>query len=511
VILVVIGVVILGWRSTGPNRDGLLASSARAGSPAGVHEDPAAEPAQDPVQEPEGESTIAVTTVKPRRDPHFTASVEQPAYVEAYYQADLMARVAGPVKTAIFDIGDRVNANDSLVQIDVPDLVEDVRQKEAVVVQREREMALAQANIATAAASVDASQGMVKMRESDVARADANRSFREKELRRFKGLASGPSPAVTQDILDERTEYYEASVAASAAARAAVGKAQADLEEAKGKLAAARADVSLKEALVGVARKDLDKAKALLDLANVRAPFDGVITHRNVDPGSFVQNAATARTEPLLTLARTDIVTLYMKVPDNFAAFVNRDTEVVIQMNGLVIRGTVTRFSPSLVSPEHDRTMRVEVDLYNGSAEEYAAFAAREKATGNADLKSRKLPAFPAVAGQEKRTEPLGLLPGQYGKMRLILRSFKTAYLLPSSAVFSQGGTSYVFLVKDGRAVKMPVEIQADNGKTVKLVLLETVGGAEVRRELTGEEEVVACNQGELSNGQAVRMTGVER
>ena len=260
-------------------------------------------------------------------------------------------------------------------------------------------------------------------------------------------------------------------------------------------------------------RKDRDKAKALLDFATIRAPFDGVVTHRNVDPGSFVQDAAGGHPDPLLTLARTDIVTVYMKVPDNYASFVNRDTEAIIQMSslpGVEIHAKVTRFSPSLLNPEHDRTMRVEVDLYNGTADQYKRFLAREQASGNADLKSHKLPTLPQVKGKEPGAQALGLLPGQYGKMRLVLRSFQGSYLLPSNAVLSQGGASYVFLVKEGRVVKVPVEIQADNGKTVKLVLIEKLAGGEIKRELTGKEEVVFSNQGELGEGQAVKPVAVQ-
>src|SRR5207249_4626321 len=112
---------------------------------------------------------------------------------------------------------------------------------------------------------------MVKVRESEVQRANTMKNFRGKELKRFQGLASGNHPALTPDVLDERTLCYEEAVAASAAAEAAVLKARADLEEAKAKLGAARDDVSLKEVLVGVARKDKDKAQDMLDFATVRA------------------------------------------------------------------------------------------------------------------------------------------------------------------------------------------------------------------------------------------------
>ncbi len=463
----------------------------------------------------DAENAISVKTVRPRHDPAFSTTVEQPAYVEGYYQADLMARVAGPIKPGgIVDaIGDRVKAGDVLVQIDVPDRKQDVLQKEAVLTQRQSELDLAQANLKTADAAVKAAGWMIKVKESDVDRAVASRNFREKELRRFTNLAKGPNPAVTEDIVDERKEYYEAAVANVATAQAAVKDAQAELEKAQAKSEAAHADVKVAKSLVDVASKDRDTAQAWLDFATIRAPFDGVITRRNVDPGTFVQNATTAHTEPLLTVVRDDIVTVYMKVPDKFASYVNNDTQAIIQMDllpGLVIRGKVTRYSSSLDNPEHDRTMRVEVDLSNGNAKEYKAFVAREKATGNADLKSMTLPKFPKVDGKDVADQPLRLLPGQYGKMRLVLRSFQEAFLLPHSAVVSQGGTSYVFLVKDGRALKMPVEIQADNGEEVKVALIEKVGGLKVPRRLTGNEEIVNSNQGELSNGQAVKTNPVE-
>ncbi len=466
----------------------------------------------------EGESggdTISVKTVHPKHDPSFSTSVEQPAFVGAYYQADLKARVAGPIKPGGIpvDIGDRVKTDDVLVRIDVPDLEQDVQQKEAVVKQRQSELELAQSNLKTALASEKAAGEMIKVKEAEVKRAEASERFREKELRRFKGLAGGPNPAVTQDIVDEKTEYYEAAVAGSIAARAAVQDAQAELEKAKAKSEAARADVKVAESLVGVARKDKEKAQALLSFATIRAPFDGVITRRNVDPGTFVQNATTANTEPLLTMVREDIVTVYMKVPDKYAPYVTPGTEAIIQMDtlpGLVIKGKVTRSSPSLDNPEHDRTMRVEVDLYNGSAAEFKAFQAREKDTGNADLKSKTLPSFPKVEGKDVADQPLRLIPGQYGKMRLVLRNFPKAFLLPHSAVVSQGGTSYVFVVKDGRALKMPVDVLADNGEEVKAALIEKSGGQEVKRELTGSEEIVNSNQGELTNGQVVKTTPVD-
>src|SRR6516165_1647070 len=54
-----------------------------------------------------GQDAIPVKAIRPRRDPNYQVSVEQPAYVEAYYTADLQARVAGPIIFLDVDIGDR--------------------------------------------------------------------------------------------------------------------------------------------------------------------------------------------------------------------------------------------------------------------------------------------------------------------------------------------------------------------------------------------------------------------
>lgn len=495
----VAGGVWLALPRSGPEHGGLVAARVQAGE-AGQ-------------ERPGSDEPISVNTVRPRRDPAFSVSVEQPAYVAAYYQADLMARQSGPVKSITHDIGDRVLSGELLLQIDVPDLEEDVLEKGAVIDQRKSELGLARANLQTAAASVAAAKAVVQVKESEVAVADATRTFRGKELRRFQGLASGPSPAVTQDILDERTQFYEAAVAASESARAMVAKAKADLAEANARLETAQADIQLKDTLVIVARKERDKAQALLGFATIRAPFDGVITHRNVDPGSFVQNASS-RPDPLLTLARTDIVTVYMKVPDNYAAFVNSETEVQIQMSslpGVKIPARVTRFSPSLLNPSNDRTMRVEVDLFNGTAAQHKVFLEKEKSNQYADLKGRSLPLFSQASGQNGNPQALNLLPGQYGKMRLILRAYPNAYLVPSNVVFDQGGASYIFLVSEGKALKAPVEIQSDNGNLVKLVLIEKKHGIQSKRDLKATDEIVISNQGELSDGQTVHAVLVER
>jgi hypothetical protein len=174
------------------------------------------------------------------------------------------------------------------------------------------------------------------------------------------------------------------------------------------------------------------------------------------------------------------------------------------------IHSQVTRYSDTLVNADHDRTMRVEVDLYNDTPAAYQDFASRERTMGFGDLKDHKLPPLPRIEGAAPAGKSLRLVPGMYGSMRLLLRDLGDSLLLPSTAVFSQGGRSFLFLVKDGKAVRTPVEVQVDDGRLVKLTLVDTVGGRETKRSLTADDVVVASNQGELSDGQAVKTTATD-
>jgi hypothetical protein len=96
------------------------------------------------------------------------------------------------------------------------------------------------------------------------------------------------------------------------------------------------------------------------------------------------------------------------------------------------------------------------------------------------------------------------------GQMRVQLQKFANAYLLPSSAVFTRGGKPYIMVLKDGVTHLVPIRVQVNDGRLAKVAVVGRVpnargGDAEVLRELTGDEEVVASRQVELDEGQTVR------
>jgi multidrug efflux pump subunit AcrA (membrane-fusion protein) len=461
-------------------------------------------------EEPEVE--IPVKTVHPRYDREFVMTVQRPANVEAYYWNDIESRVPGEVKMIRTEIGDQVKAGEALIELDVPDLAQSVKEKEALVKQREKDYNLALANVKTAEVAVELAKNNVKLKKTTVLMAEATRWFREQYYERMSRLRGKKS--IDQGVVDEAQRNYQAAVAEKQAAEVSVEKATLGVADAKAKLEAAKADVELKKALIEVAKSSVSYAKAMLEFATIRAPFDGVIVRRKIDPGSFVQNASNNRAAtPLLSMERSDIVNVSMRLPDRYAAFITSETEAIVEVDslpGLKIRGKVTRFAPSLVNNQHDLTMRVEVDLWNGTVKEFKEFMEREqkKKIPFDDLKKGPLPILPNFEGKLSSGRRARLLPGMYGKMTLVLQHFDNTYLIPSSAIVNQGGSTYVYVVVDGRAHLQPVRVQVDDGRLVKVELLGKDG--EVVGDLTGAEEIVISGQGELSEGQLVKTTLVE-
>ena len=490
---------------------GFLPNSVVAGDPkASGRGDPAPQPGQ----------TVKVIT--PRIDPGFRVTTTQLAVVEAFYQAGMRARVSGVVRTVTKDIGDPVRAGDLLVDIDVPDLQQAVEQKDAVIAQRLQEVRAAENDSKTAAATVELAKANVAQRQADAAQAENLRAAKAKKFERYKTLGT----TVTPDLLDEVELEYRAATAAVMAAAAAVQKAKAEQTEKETSAAAAVDDIDLKRALVEVARKDRAAAATQLAYARLHAPFDGVVTHRGVDPGKFVSNATTSSTgEALITVSRVDLVTVAMKIPDSAAGFITPNTEVFVefaQLPGVTVRGPITRFSPSI--DPNDRTMRVEVDVYNGSSDDYrkmlgraaadhtlsslipvdplttaAAAAAgvfRSRASHKGWTDGNALPAERTGDGRVRQ-----IVPGTMANVRVSLDNFADARLLPSGAVFNRSGQPYLLLVEGGVTKAVPVVVQVNDGQLVKVAITKTVGGRQVLSELTGREQVVAARQIEIGDG----------
>jgi multidrug resistance efflux pump len=333
-----------------------------------------ASPAPDgnPAPQDEGGSgTLTVKTIFPKCDPSFTFSVQEPATVTAYYFSELDSQVAGQLQRIRKAEGSPVKAGELLAKIAVPDLDQEVALKEATIKQRQEELAVARENVKIAEAAKEVAVNNIEVEKAGEDTAKAVENYRGKFYRRAQKLIEGEIKGTTGEVVEEAELNYRAALADVRRASNAVIKAKSAVVEAQAKLEAANADVRLKQALIQVAKKDKEKAEAAASYSEIRSLFNGKVKRRHADPGSFLRVG-----DPILTVERTDIVTVSMKVPDTFAPYVqvgpdvNENTDAIIEMSelpGQAIHAKVTREVPSLETKSNDHTMLVLVDLYNGT------------------------------------------------------------------------------------------------------------------------------------------------
>jgi RND family efflux transporter MFP subunit len=97
----------------------------------------------------------------------------------------------------------------------------------------------------------------------------------------------------------------------------------------------------------------------------VVAPFDGVITQRNIDVGSLVQADATSGTF-MFTIMQSNVIRIQVYVPQDTAFGLTPGVEAVVhvpEIAGRVFRGSVTRIADAL--QPGTRTLLTEIDLPN--------------------------------------------------------------------------------------------------------------------------------------------------
>lgn len=185
---------------------------------------------------------------------------------------DVATRVAGRVAEILVNEGDFVHAGQPLARIDIQVLQAQRREAQA---QFERaRIAVDSARSATreAVARKDAALATVAQRESELGAA-------RKRLERTEQLA-GQGMSTLQGLDDDRARV-QAAVAAVAAARAQVAAAEAGV-------ASARSQVVSAQAAVSAATATVERIGADIEDATLKAPRDGRVQYRIVQPGEVV-------------------------------------------------------------------------------------------------------------------------------------------------------------------------------------------------------------------------------
>jgi RND family efflux transporter MFP subunit len=363
-----------------------------------------------------------------------------PGTVTAYFQATLLAQVAGYVKAVNFDKGDPVRAGDLVAEIEVPELV-------AARATRAARVEQARADLGRARAAVTAALAQEAEARANVAHAEALAQLEVSIHERAKALRASGDVSV-QDL--------EVAAGRAAAAVAEKALAAAKLDAARAEVEKARSLVSVAEAAVDAAASALAEIDATLSYAQVRAPFDGVVTARFLDPGALVQRATRSDSaQPIVSVATRGRVRIDFELPEGEIAFVHSGSRIAVTTAaypGRTFDGTLTRVASAL-HPD-TRTELCEAELSNADD---------------------------------------ALLPGLYVSVRIVLEEHRQAVIVPPEAIAERReGETFAYVVEGKRAHKKAVKKGWDFGSFV-----------EVLEGISTEDQVV-LGAGDLADEQTI-------
>lgn len=422
---IVIGVLVLGAAAGGAYfflRDANSETSHDSGSPGGGHET---------TYQSEG---IAVQFVNPLAE-GVAREADQPGVVHPFEWIDVYSKVPGyfSLDKPPLDIGDRVKKGDVIADIYSPELEKEVDQRKASLDQSKAVVKEMKAHILAAKASLDAAEAAVQQAVAETERDVSLLTLRQKEYKRFQDLYAQRS--IDEQLVDEKKDAYDSAIAAVDASRANEHTQEANVAVAKANIERATADLATAEAKVEVAEADLARAQVFLDYTHFKAPFDGVITLRNVHSGDFIQVGVQTDHGPIYRLARTDLMRVVVEVPDRIAPFVDPGDTAQVYLDSLpgeVFKAPVSRIS--YAEDNKTRTMRVEIDLENKDGR---------------------------------------LRSGMFGRTTILAREpSPDAVRIPSSCLVGKvdGGVGSVYLVEDNKAKRREVVVGYDNGDVAEIV-----------------------------------------
>jgi RND family efflux transporter MFP subunit len=299
-------------------------------------------------------------------------SVTLPGTTAAFAAANIYARATGYISKRNVDIGDRVKQGELLAELAVPEIDDQISQNEATLEQLKAAVQQVQANATLAQATWG----------------------RDKPLLR-DGWVTGHQG----DIDLQTVKANEAAVSV------------------------AQANVAAQERLLGVLRQNRA-------YASVVAPFDGIITQRNVDVGSLVQGNANTGTF-MFEIMQKDVIRVWVYVPQDAAFGVARGVDAIVRVPELPDRelpGKVTRIADALQSGT--RTLLTEIDIPNSDG---------------------------------------ALPPGIYCSVELKVPRKTPSFIIPAEAIIFNRSGLQAAVVKDGKAEIRNVRVTRDLGTRVQV------------------------------------------
>jgi RND family efflux transporter MFP subunit len=310
--------------------------------------------------------------------------LQLPGSIQAITEAPILARAEGYVLRRMVDIGDRVQAGQPVAEIEAPEMESQVRQSKATLQLARAAVDQAQANYEQGKSDTELARVTAQRWTSLVAKGVVSRQENDQYQAQFKSHVSG------LESLEKAVGVQRSNVAAAEANLARIERMQSYLV--------------------------------------VRAPFEGVITLRNVDVGALVNAGSTL----LFRIAQTSTLRTYLNVPQAQASSIRTGQVARITVSNLPGReftGTVARTANAL--DPASRTLLVEVHVPN-----------REGI----------------------------LLPGMYARVELSSPRTDAPLLIPSDALIARGdGTQVAVVSQDHRVHLQKIDVGRDYGDRLEV------------------------------------------
>lgn len=219
----------------------------------------------------------------------------------------------------------------------------------------------------------------------------------------------------------------------------------------------AMSDASAKKAAVDAAMAAVRRLEQLQSFEKVYAPFDGIVTVRNVDIGALIQAGENTSPKELFHLAAIGKIRVFVSVPEAYSSAVKNGAKATLTLDeypGRSFVGTITRNSSAI--DQSTRTLNVEVDIDNPKGE---------------------------------------LLPGAYVFVHFKVPEHAASVMIPSNTLLFRAEGLRVGVVRDGRVQLVPVTIGKDAGANV-----------EISSGLTKNDAVILNPSDSLASGQEVEI-----
>jgi HlyD family secretion protein len=413
--------------------------------------------------------------------------VGQPSFIESYERTSIFPKLTGYIKEWKVDIGDRVKKGQTLATLFVPELEEDYETKIATVGLDEQRIELALKMVKVAEAEVKSAEASMAEAKAILDKYNAMVERWDSEVKRLQNEVN--RGVVDPQVLLESTNQLRSSTAAREAAKATIAKTEADLLSDQATLAKAIVAVQVARAELAVAKSEAKRIKAWVGYITLPAPFDGVITVRNANTLDFVlpamgdptamdrsPNISPSGAAPIYVVDRTDVVRVFVDIPEQDANYVHIGTKASVLAKGYrdePIAGTVTRTSWAL--NVKSRTLRAEIDLPNPNSQ---------------------------------------LLPGMYAYAKVIIER-PGARALPLVALSHIGEKTYCWKHENGKAIRAEIQTGVSDGEWIEVTNYQVAAaadGSEPWAPVKGSEQVILGDLSILADGGPVEVVpGTEK